>query len=120
MLCRWHDSDSDSDSLLLTQGVTLDEKQDTKSASYSPPPRCERCTCRARTLTPLYKMSVWLGKDGRGRKEARKEGRREGRKEGGKEEGKEGTNVGAHVSFKKLKAGGEAEYGPRTTKLPKL
>lgn len=61
-------------------------------------------------------MSVWLGKDGRGRKEARKEGR----KEGGREGRKEGTNVGAHVSFKKLKAGGEAEYGPRTTKLPKL
>lgn len=69
---------------------------------------------RGDTDTTLQDVGVaWEGWKG-------KEGGKEGRKERGKEERKEGTNVGAHVSFKKLKAGGEAEYGPRTTKLPKL
>lgn len=64
---------------------------------------------RGDTDTTLQDVGVaWEGWKG-------KEGRRQGRKEGRREGRKEGTNVGAHVSFKKLKAGGEAEYGPRTT-----
>lgn len=64
---------------------------------------------RGDTDTTLQDVGVaWEGWKG-------KEGGKEGRKEGGREGRKEGTNVGAHVSFKKLKAGGEAEYGPRTT-----